>query len=466
MPSSQTNRRTFLKQGLLGACAVGGLGAAYASYPKLKQRFFGQNQPNIILITLDTTRADHLGCYGYERPTSPNIDQLAAESLVYERAIASATWTLPSHASLFTGKFTASHGACKVVDGPLDLTIPLYGPKAINHYRARSIAENETTLAMLLSDAGYQTMGVVAGPWLKHVFGLNKGFEFYDDDNIETVNARLGEEVTDRALQMLRTPSAQPRFLFLNYFDPHSPYCAPPEFSHEFVTDYDLPADVRDDPAAIQKMIGLYDGEIRYMDYHLGRLFEGLKQYGMYDDAWIFITADHGELMGENGAFGHGGEVYQGVVHVPMIVKAPRGQQAPGRDDRWIQLVDVFPQILDVAGVAIPEGIQGQLPEEIDHPIVIESRTLPDINTGGDWFSIIDEGWKYVWSSEGNHKFFNLNEDPGEENNLFTQLHDQARLMDDSMHEYLASLPLPGPQAPATIDKKMQATLKSLGYIR
>ena len=112
--------------------------------------------PTIILITLDTTRADHLGCYGYVRPPSPNIDHFAAESLVYEKAIASATWTLPSHASLFTGKFTASHGVCKAIDGQLDLTVPPYGSMARNHYRARPITANERMLAALLKDTGYR----------------------------------------------------------------------------------------------------------------------------------------------------------------------------------------------------------------------------------------------------------------------------------------------------------------------
>jgi len=128
---------------------------------------------NVILITLDTTRADHLSCYGYHRQTSPNLDKLAKESVVYTKAIAPSSWTLPSHASLFTGKFTSSHGAQYDSDGPLHLTDAIHAPKAWQVYRARGLAQNEITLAEILRKVGYSTGAVVGGPWMKKVFGLN-----------------------------------------------------------------------------------------------------------------------------------------------------------------------------------------------------------------------------------------------------------------------------------------------------
>jgi arylsulfatase A-like enzyme len=419
-----------------------------------------------VLITLDTTRADHLGCYGYARPTSPNIDLLAAESLVYEQAIAPSTWTLPSHASLFTGKFVASHGARKVADGPLILSIPDYGPNALNEYRARTIAQNEHTLAGLLKSAGYHTAGVVAGPWLKRVFGLGKGFDFYDDDHITTLNGRLAADVTDKGMQWLRRPSQQPRFLFLNYFDAHIPYQPPPEFTRKFVLDGPLPVKPSLESRALERWIALYDAEILYMDFHLGRLFDGLKRLGLYDEALIIVTADHGELLGENGEFGHGEQPYQGVAHIPLIIKSPEGSYGIGREAARVQLLDVFPLVLQAAGVDVPQGIQGTVPPEVSHPIIIESQTIPTINTGGDWLAIIEEDWKYIWNSEGRHMLFNLRDDPTEQQNLFVTYPERARALGDLLHAYVGNLPEPGPAAASqVVDRATQATLKSLGYV-
>jgi len=472
--SEESTRRSFLKHGIVGACATAGLGASYAYYrhkedstaSQQKKVSSSSNLPTIVVITLDTTRADHLSCYGHTNPTSPNIDRFAAESLVYENAIAPATWTLPSHASLFTGKLVTSHGARKDVNGSLVLTNGINGPVAWNRHRARKISDDEVTLADLLRSSGYTTNAVVAGPWMKKVFGLNKGFDVYDDSNIFTLNARPGIDVTDQALELMRKPNDQPRFLFLNYFDPHGPYHPPDQYARKFVPGgTGVFAGGRRRPT-LQEKVGLYDAEILYMDHHIGRLFDGLKELDLFDNAWIVVTADHGELFGEHGAFGHGGVPFQEVVHVPMIVKSPGTQGQTGRSNEWIQLTDVLPMLLDAINVEIPEGIQGRVRPASDRPAIIECQTLPGIDKGGDWLAIIKDGWKYVWSSEGNHMYFNLNDDPREENNLFTTYPQEARRMDDAMHTYLAGLPEPGAQSPTQIvDEEMQKTLKSLGYL-
>ena len=141
------------------------------------EALFG-GRPNVVLITLDTTRADHLGCYGYERATSPNLDRLAEASIVYTHMIATSSWTLPAHATLFTGKFTSSHGARYDPEGPLVLSDAIEGPWSI--YRARGLGEEGRTLAQVLQEAGYATGAVVGGPWMKRVFGLDRGFDFYE----------------------------------------------------------------------------------------------------------------------------------------------------------------------------------------------------------------------------------------------------------------------------------------------
>lgn len=460
-------RRKFLQRGLLGAAGFGGLGAACASMPPWNWLF--KRSPTIVLITLDTTRADHLSCYGYACPTSPCIDRFAAEALIYENAISPATWTLPAHASLFTGKFVSSHGVELSCDGPLDLVVqsPRFGQ--VGRWRAQGLAENEMTLAALLAQAGYSTSAVVAGPWMKSAFGMNRGFERYDDDDIATENGRPAEKVTDRALEIMAAPSRRPKFLFLNYFDAHHPCEAPPEFQRQ-IDEHDAglepPRTAYD--AARDRMVRQYDAEILHMDFHVGRLFEGLRKLGQFDDALIIVTGDHGELLGEHNCFGHPGLVYQEAIQVPLIVKAPGPRRSTGRVADWVQLHDVFPLILQSADIEAPPGIQGDVPPDIRHPILVESRTPSEFNaeTGGDWFAVIEDGWKYAWSTGGTHQLFNLTEDPRELHDVFTHYPEHARTMADTLHDYLAALPLPGEQSPVTIERGMEARLKSLGYLR
>ncbi len=459
-------RRRFLQR-VLGAAALGGVGGAWASMPPWNRLF--TRSPTIVLITLDTTRADHLSCYGYARPTSPCIDRFAAEALIYENAISPATWTLPAHASLFTGKFVSSHGVALSCEGSLDLVVPSAesGPPA--HWRARPLVENETTLAALLTQAGYSTSAVVACPWMKSVFGMSRGFERYDDDDIMTVNGRPAEKVTDRALQIMAAPSRRPKFLFLNYYDAHQPCQAPPEFQQQIdAHDAELEPPRTASAATLRWMHRQYDAEILYMDFHVGRLFDGLRKLGQFDDALIIVTADHGELIGEHNCFGHPGLVYQEAIQVPLIVKAPGPRRSTGRIADWVQLHDVFPLILQSADIEVPPGTQGNVPPDIRHPILVEGRTPHEFNAevGGDWFALIEDGWKYAWSTGGEHQLFNLTDDPRELHNLFVHYPEHARTMADTLHEYLAELPQPGPQAAVPIGKGMQARLKSLGYLR
>ncbi len=439
---------------ILATCLVGGCGRSDAG---------GGGRPTIILITLDTTRADHLGCYGYARPTSPNLDRLAAESLVYDRAIAPGTWTLPSHASLFTGKFTASHGMRYDPEGSLQLTSAIDGPQAWGHYRARALAKNERTLAMVLREHGYATGAVVAGPWLKRVFGLDRGFDHFDDDHITSLAGRRADNVTDKALQWLAASEGAPRFGFLNYFDPHGPYMAPEDFERRFFTEIGLSAsDELSEQAARE---AAYDAEIRYMDHHLGRLFDGLRTLGLYEDAWIIVTADHGELLGEHGELGHGDTPWQEVVHVPLIVKAPGPDPPRGRRGAWLQLIDVMPMILDGLGIEWPADIQGGSAPDVGHPIMIESRTLPLFMKNGDWMAWIDDGVKYIWNSRGAHRLFDLDADPSELTDLIDDHETRVRSIQKAMHAYLVSLPGPGSEGEGgVVDKDTMDALRSLGY--
>jgi len=455
------SRRSLLK-GICGGIITGGLSVLPWSGCRTRVR---DGRVNIILITLDTTRADSLGCYGYERDTSPFLDTFANESVLYSRALATSSWTLPAHASLFTGKFTSSHGARYDPEGPFSLASAL-DPNSDNYkkHRARTISSQENTLAQILKDADYLTGAVVSGPWLKKVFRLNKGFDYYADDQINALNGKAAAEVTSQALRWLKRIGRDPFFLFLNYFDPHYPYSAPGDFCHAF-----LPADGR--PIATitspEEMRALYDGEIRYMDYHIGQLFKNLKSLGLYDNSMIMVTADHGELFGEHGLLGHGNTLYQEELHIPLIVKYPGTELSAGQEDSPIQLIDILPMILNRLNMPLPQGIQGTVPPQITHPVFAEVYPLPFRDQyQGDWRALYEGTFKFLWNSKGEGLLFNLEEDPREAVNLIDRHGKRAQSMEDNMEKLLASLPKPGPAGPPQkIDEHTRDALKGLGYL-
>jgi len=406
-----------------------------------------------MLLTLDTTRADSLGCYGYGRPTSPNLDRLASQSTQYTRAIASSSWTLPAHASIFTGKFTASHGACYDPEGPLLLSQAIEGPW--RQYRARGLSPQERTLAMILKEAGYATGAVVGGPWLKRVFGLDRGFDYYDDDQISEVNGRRADQITPTALRWIeRGDQARPFFLFLNYFDPHAPYAPPEPFATRFT-------------GAPQELRSVYDAEIYFMDHHIGLLLDGLKKLDAYDRTLIIVTSDHGELLGEHGQFGHGNYLYQEELAIPVLVKYPAGEVQPGRSDLLVQPLDILPMILERLGIPRPSGIQGGLPPDLGHPIAAEVYPLDFSAPEGHWRALFHGDYKFLWNSKGKHQLFQLRDDPHEEANLIGREPERAQKMSSYLLKYLASLPSPGAAGPPTpVDEETLRALKSLGYVR
>ena len=402
-------------------------------------------RPHVVLVTLDTTRRDRLGCYGYSRPTSPNLGVLAGRSVVFDRAVAASSWTLPSHASIFTGKFPSSHGADYDPKGPLRLTQAIEGPEEWAEYRASGLSPSETTLALLLREQGYETAAVVGGPWMKRVFGLDRGFETYDDDDIGDVNGRLASEVTTSALGLLegleRRPG-RPFFLFLNYFDPHGPYEAPSPFGGSFGEE---PSD-------------RYDEEILYMDHHIGRLLDGLKREGLFEDSLILVTADHGELLGEHGKMGHGASLFEEEIHVPFLVKYPGDEVAPGRSGEPVHHVDFLPLVLERLGLS-PTGRSRQ-------PLLAEVSPLAFVSTEGAWRALYLGRHKLLWNSLGNHALYDLEEDPGERNDLSRI--DPARTTEAIalLDKVLASLPPPGDAGPpTTLDEETLRALRSLGYV-
>ncbi len=422
--------------------------------------------PHVVLVTLDTTRADRLGCYGYARDTSPNLDALARASLVFERAFSTSSWTLPAHASLFTGKFPRTHGARYDPEGPLVITSAIRGPEEWDLYRARGMASDERTLARILGEAGYRTAGFVAGPWMKRVFGLDAGFEHWDDSGIEETNGRPASALTAAAVRWLeqRSGADAPLFLFLNYYDPHLPLVPPPGFRERYLPAGKAPEELPREEA----LSALYDGEIRFMDHHLGLLFRELQARGLWDDAWVVVTADHGELLGENGRIGHGRTLTRAELHVPLLVKPPRGDAlaaAPRRVAEAVQLTDVLPFLLERLGRERPDGVQGDPLLAVRHPIVAEVHPLAIMSDEGDWQAIVEGDRKLAESSLGARELVDWVRDPDE----LEPLADEARAaaLAATLARFLAALPPPpaATEAERALDEETRRALQGLGYL-
>lgn len=453
----KVTRRELLKRGFY-------IGLSTSLFVNGCSKISAAKKPNIILITLDTTRVDHLGCYGYHRNTSPNLDELAQKSVIYTNAIAPSSWTLPSHASLFTGKFTTSHGVQYDPNGPLKLTSAIEGPKAWEVYRARGLAQDETTLAQILKQTGYNTGAVVGGPWMKKVFGFQKGFDFYDDQQIGSVNGRVATQVTNAAISWLQKINSKNFFLFLNYFDPHGPYTPPAAYAGKF-----LPTgmSIDDNSRSLEKRLALYDAEILYMDHCIGQLIRFLKEKKVYDNTWFIITADHGELFGEHGKFGHGLYLFQEEIHVPLFMKYPGSEVLPAKTNSPVQLTDLLPLICKRLGLSPPTNIQGGSPPQINHPLLAEAYPLQVLTKDGHWRAYFENDFKYLWNSRGKHLLYNLKNDPREQKNLIAQKPAIAADMSQKLIDYVTSLPLPGPSTPAQqLDEETKKALKSLGYVK
>ncbi len=307
----------------------------------------------ILFITLDTTRRDALGAYGAPPEVTPNLDAVARQATVFDHAVSTAPWTLPSHASMFTGLYPSQHRA---------------------GVQSRWLVRGSEALATRLRRAGYLTAGFAGGHLMDHDFGVGQGFAvYYDPENFRTEGKRL----TQQALQLVDQADGEDLFLFVNYFDTHMPYTFHPAFSRKL----GVPAARRalppglwqdaasgDDPPAFNELAegrdemtaaGLawlraaYLAEMAYVDHQFGGLVDGLKARGLWDDALVVVVADHGEMLGEDGLLSHAYRLTPELIDVPLLIKWP-GQTEGKRDPRLVSGVDLFPTVLAAAGLDPP----------------------------------------------------------------------------------------------------------------
>ena len=283
------------------------------------------------------------------------------------------------------------------------------------------------------------------------------------------MNGRTAADVTDAAIEFVDGAGDGPFFLFLNYYDPHTPYTLQRDHIREFWKGAVPPA--RD---SREWRLALYDAEIRYTDHHFGRLLQHLKRRGLYEDAWILVTADHGELMGDNDMFGHGNSLSQPEIRIPLVVKDPGPDRRRGVDSTVVQQVDLMPTILDRLDLEVPADLQGGSfgsGGDPAHPIVAEVYPLPCMNEDkpwrqlGDWRAVVEGRYKFVWGGRGRHLLFDLEADPEESVNLLEAHPDVARRMREAMEAYFAALPEPGEVQEVLLDPEILEQLRAVGYL-
>jgi arylsulfatase A-like enzyme len=337
------------------AVVVASVAWAFAGARQQPRRATAPARPNVLLVSIDSLRADHLGSYGYARDTSPTIDALAREGVLFENAISPAPWTVPAHMTLLTGLPPEVHDVVSV---------------------RQKLSPDAVTLAEVLQGAGYETAAFVSGPTVMAHFGFDQGFALYDQSLVERQPKRAGGAVSSPGLVDLvsawldrwsEAGRRAPFFVFLHMWDVHYDYVPPREYVERFDPGYTGDVDTRNfetnerlrrdmDPRDLQHVVALYDGEIRFTDDHLARLVARLRALGVLDDTIVVVTSDHGEEFFEHGQKGHAKTLYDEVLHVPLVVRYPRRIASGQRIAAPVRLMDVAPTILGLADVPTPEG--------------------------------------------------------------------------------------------------------------
>jgi len=425
-------------------------------------------RPPVILIVIDTLRADHLGMYGYQRPTSPQLDTWAASGRVFENAQATSPWTLPSFASMLTGHLPSRHGATAKFKK--------------SGVRCFALDETLPTVAESLRDSGYRTGAVVNNPFLAPELGLARGFDSYDHDRGSNVDSRRADVMVSRAIQWIDDQEGAPFFLLLHLFDPHVKYDAPaPQrgtFTEGYTSKLSLPmgsvlpirkGTLSLDDADRDFIRAAYDEELAFVDQELGRLKRELDARGITDEALIILTSDHGEELFDHGGFEHGHAMWQELLHVPFVVWGP-GIEA-GREAAPICVTDVAATIADFtgtepitssAGVSLwPNLARG---DRVPERLLVSEQILHGaaLHAGLAWpLKLI------VDPVTGDSQLFDLAGDPGETVDLGASRPEEMAELKDALSRFLqqATDGRRG-QDSVDVDETTLEKLRALGYAR
>jgi arylsulfatase A-like enzyme/predicted negative regulator of RcsB-dependent stress response len=391
---------------------------------------------NVVLISIDTCRADYLSCYGYPRQTTPNIDKIARQGVIFKNVISAVPMTLPAHCSMLTGTIPPYHDVHDNLDYKLD--------------------ESNVTLAEILKEHGFITAGFISASILDSQFGINQGFDFFNDRLEEGRNVGLmverGAAQTSRlAMAWLARHKSDRFFLFLHYFDPHFDYVPPEPFASVFADN-------------------LYAGEIAYADYCIGAVVQQLKDLELFDSTLIIITSDHGEMLGEHGELTHGYFIYQSAIKVPLIFRLPGRDKSKEIED-LVGLIDIVPTVCSLLNIKPPQ-VQGEdlcpyligksAPHKERH-LYTESLIPTKYNANG-LLGVVDGQFKYIQTTRP--ELYDLVEDPQESRNLINQQPQQAKILESRLRGILEQA-VSGSRADGktVLDEQVRKRLESLGYV-
>jgi arylsulfatase A-like enzyme len=456
----------FLLAVLLAASAAGSAPQRPPSAPAAGDAL----RRSLLLVTFDTTRADHVGCYGYRLPTTPTVDRLAAEGVRFDHAFAPAVNTVPSHATIFTGLYPSGHGS---------------------RFNAVPLNPEFPTLTSILAEAKYATAAFVSGNTLvASQSGLERGFSVYDDGF--TGQDRPAAVTVDRAVAWLKQrPADRPYFLFVHLFDPHGRYEPPAEYAKRFRTGKYEPIPAPDAIPAYQRQeaeggsvsldpldyVSRYDGEIAYADAQLARLLEAAGR-----DPLVVFTADHGETLVERDYhFQHGARLNDEAIRIPLIIRFPEPKLRGRRVSGTAQLIDLFPTVLRYLGFPVPRRLPGRdlmrfiragaippggvvISEARADPIEIGDRSLTFpprsviLSARNERYKLI----RYPSLPAPTHELFDLGKDPGEKTNLYPARPPASGPLFEALDLYQT---MGKPPEPPDLDEATREKLRSLGYI-
>jgi arylsulfatase A-like enzyme len=431
----------------------------------------GGTRPDIVLITIDALRADHLGMYGYDRPTSPNLDALAGESAVVRHHIAQAPYTKASMATLLTGRFPSSHKT---------YTVSASFGEAMTGHVAGDLPVTDVldsrlwTLPAALKSVGYTTIGLTTNPFLLKEFGFANGFGQYQflSGKGEFATAR---EVTREALAKLGQHDGQPVFLWMHLMEPHSPYAPPAGIRARFPPrrpPQPAPREVippwldPGGPLDARHYEALYDGEIADVDAALGEFFAVLRRSNRWEQMVVVVTSDHGEEFFDHGGFEHNSTLYDEMLRVPLLIKSPGLH--PGMREIQTQSVDLAPTLARAAGAEVPADLAGaDLGPVLQGGVASEPVAFAE--RPGDRYAIRTHEWKLISTLEGHDELYHLSVDPHERDNGLQANPQRATRLREQLNAVLAGAYKAGASVRRDVAPVSQRTLerlKALGYVQ
>ncbi len=400
--------------------------------------------PPVLLITVDTLRADRLGCYGAKRVKTPAMDSLAAQGIRFDPALAQVPITLPSHVVILSGTYPMTNG--------------------VRDFTSSGIPPSIGLISEAFERQGYATAAFVSAFVLDATWGFRRGFQVYDDHfdprQFETENPgniqRRGAETVDRMLTWLRgRPTGKPFFVWLHLYDPHSPYDPPEPFRHEYAGH-------------------LYDGEVAYTDSQLARVFGYLRDQGLYERMWIILLSDHGESLGEHGEDEHGFFIYNSTLRVPLIFKPPQGVASPHVVEGPIGTIDVAPTLFDL--LRFQDPLRRQFQGRSLASLVLGKGAAQERGVYSESYYPRDSfGWsplhslstrRFQFIEAPRPELYGLGADPGEKHDLFAQRSAEATALRDQLSDLERRYAGPAPStAGAPLSAETLEKLKSLGYV-